>query len=108
MEKKEKLRQISNQLKLGYELVSQKKYSEAKDKLGPYVPIFHTKEKPNIRLMGNYCLAQFGSGDIDGFLHSYAELKDSNLMNPTEKELTMIRQIDELFTVSMEYLGRSE
>ncbi|MBU8908964.1 hypothetical protein [Desertibacillus haloalkaliphilus] len=102
----ENIRKLTEEIKAGYQLVKEKKFEEAKQKLEPYVQVLHSKEKPNVRLLVNYSIAQFGTGDFEGFLQSYTEIKELEATNCSEEQ--RIKQLDNFFHQVMDHLSKED
>ncbi|ARK31494.1 hypothetical protein [Halalkalibacter krulwichiae] len=106
MEKKEKLKEFALEMKEGFQLVKEKRDEEAIQKLQPFVELMRRSKAPNIRLFSAYSIAQIRTGDLDGFLQTYSEVKD---MEPRSDEETKYKmQLDGFFHDLMTELQKQE
>lgn len=106
VEKNEKLQAFAMEMKQGYTFVKEGKNEEAIKKLRPFVELMRTSGAPNIRLFVSYSIAQIRTGDIEGFLQTYAEIKEMDPKNTDEQSLK--NQIDGFFTDLMDELQKNE
>ncbi|WP_100404873.1 hypothetical protein [Bacillus solitudinis] len=104
MSRQEKLKELAKEMKEGYKLVKEKKDAEAIEKLRPFIILMRQSQAEQIRLFVYYSFAQFRTGDIDGFLETYENVKGMSPKNDEEKELK--NQIDDLFINIMEELKK--
>ncbi|CAM3829235.1 hypothetical protein [Alkalicoccus chagannorensis] len=86
----------------GYEAVHQKEYSRARQLLEPMVPMLHTENKPNAKLLCYTAIAQIGDKDAEAFLSTMEHLKPLTPKDNQEKKL--IERVDEMFQELMETL----
>ncbi|WP_227936806.1 hypothetical protein [Alkalihalobacillus deserti] len=106
MEKTEKLKVFAQEMKEGFQLVKEKRDEEAIKKLQPFIQLMRQSQAPHIRLFASYSLAQIRTGDLEGFLQTYSEVKE---MNPkTEEELKFKQQLDGFFNDLMEELQKED
>ncbi|GAE35430.1 hypothetical protein [Halalkalibacter akibai] len=104
MEKTEKLKVFAQEMKEGLQLVQEKQDHAAIKKLQPFVELMRQSQAPHIRLFSSYSLAQIRTGDLEGFLQTYSEVKE---MTPkTEEETKLKNQLDGFFTDLMEELQK--
>lgn len=104
MEKTEKLKAFAQEMKEGFELVKEKRDAEAINKLEPFIELMRRSKAPNIRLFASYSIAQIRTGDLEGFLQTYSEVKD--MAPKTEEEIKFKEQLDGFFNDLMEELQK--
>ncbi|MBB5174825.1 hypothetical protein [Texcoconibacillus texcoconensis] len=83
----ENLRELAQKLTTGYKKVQEGNYEQGKEILEPLMPIFHRSDQPNMTLLVHYGFAQVGTGNVEGFLETYAEVKEISPANKREAQL---------------------
>ncbi|MCM3716223.1 hypothetical protein [Halalkalibacter oceani] len=106
MDKTARLKAFAEEMKQGYQLVKEKKDKEAIQKLRPFIELMRQSEAPHIRLFVSYSIAQIRTGDLEGFLQTYEEVKG---MSPKSEEDEQLKsQLDGFFVDMMEELQKKE
>ncbi|MDT8859625.1 hypothetical protein N0O92_05210 [Alkalihalobacillus sp. MEB130] len=106
MEKTEKLKAFAQEMKEGFQLVKEKRDEEALKKLEPFVELMRRSEAPHIRLFSTYSIAQIRTGKLEGFLQTYAEVKEMEAK--TEEEAKLKEQLDGFFNELMVELQKED
>lgn len=106
MDKSVKLKAFAQDMKEGYQLVKEKRDAEAKEKLRPFIELMRKSGAPHIRLFVSFSIAQIRTGDLEGFLETYQEVKDMTPKNREEEKLK--EQLDGFFVNVMEELQKKE
>ncbi|MCL7748200.1 hypothetical protein [Halalkalibacter alkaliphilus] len=104
MEKTEKLKAFAQEMKEGFQLVKEKRDDEALNKLKPFVELMRRSSAPHIRLFSTYSIAQIRTGDLEGFLQTYAEVKEMEAKS--EEETKFKEQLDGFFNDLMAELQK--
>ncbi|GAE25267.1 hypothetical protein JCM9140_1249 [Halalkalibacter wakoensis JCM 9140] len=106
MEKTEKLKAFAKEMKEGFQLVKEKKDHEALKKLQPFVELMRRSGAPHIRLFATYSIAQIRTGELEGFLETYAEVKEMEAKS--DEELKLKEQLDGFFNDLMNELQKED
>ncbi|MFC0469327.1 hypothetical protein ACFFHM_01935 [Halalkalibacter kiskunsagensis] len=106
MEKNEKLKAFAKEMKEGFQLVNEKRDEEAKKKLQPFIELMRKSGAPHIRLFSTYSIAQIRTGELEGFMQTYAEVKEMKPKNEEEKKQK--QQLDRFFNDLMMELQKEE
>ena len=106
MDKSAKLKAFAQEMKEGYQLVKEKRDEEAKEKLRPFIELMRKSSAPHIRLFVSYSIAQVRTGEFEGFLQTYQEVKNMTAKNAEEEKLK--EQLDGFFQNLMEELEKEE
>ncbi|WP_062048015.1 hypothetical protein [Bacillus sp. JCM 19034] len=103
-QKATKLQAFAMEMKEGFTLLKDGQYEEALKKLKPFIELMKQGDAPHVRLFVSYGIAQFRTGDMEGFLETYANVKEMKANNEEEKRLKS--NLDQLFETMMNELDR--
>jgi hypothetical protein len=106
MQKTEKLKVFAQEMKDGLQLVKEKRDHEAIKKLQPFIELMRKSNAPQIRLFSSYSIAQIRTGDLEGFLQTYSEVKEMEAKTDDEKKYK--QQLDGFFENLMEELQKED
>lgn len=106
IDKEERLKAFAAEMKAGYQLVKEKRNDEAVKKLKPFITLMKQSDAPHIRLFVSYSIAQLRTGDVDGFLVTYGDIKEMKAKN--KEDILLKQQVDELFEELMEQFQNGE
>lgn len=97
------MKKMADRMVNGYKAVHNREYEKGKEELEPLMPMFHSEDNPNVKLLAYVSIAQLGTKDIDAFLSTYEEL---NKCTPNKVEEQKLKQrVDDMFDTLMESLN---
>ncbi|GEL06769.1 hypothetical protein [Salisediminibacterium halotolerans] len=99
----EAMKKMANRMIKGFNAVHDRDYEKGKEELEPLMPMFHSEDSPNVKLLAYISIAQLGTKDIDAFLATYEELNKFDPEKEEDKKLK--KRVDEMFETLMESLN---
>ncbi|WP_059103975.1 hypothetical protein [Shouchella shacheensis] len=100
------LRTFAEDMKQGFACVKKKQDHEAISKLKPFVELMEKSDTKHVRLFVYYAMAQFRTGDVDGFLQTYGKIQDVQMESAEEESLK--KQLDQWFVTLMKEMDQQE
>ncbi|GAE31219.1 hypothetical protein JCM9152_2674 [Halalkalibacter hemicellulosilyticusJCM 9152] len=101
-----KLQAFAMEMKKGFDLLQEGQYEEALRALKPFIELMRQGGAPHIRLFVSYGIAQFRTGDMEGFLETYGAVKEMKTKNDEEERLKS--NLDQLFETLMSELEKEQ
>jgi len=102
MDARKNLQSFAHDMTKGYRLIREKRDEEGLKKLQPFITLFLKMGTFDMRLFSSYCIAQFRTGDIEGFLQTYEYIQKNDVK--TDEERKVKAKLDRLFHEIMEQL----
>lgn len=103
-DKKQALQGFVKQMQTGIQLIKDNKYEEGMNQLKPYVALMEEANTYPIRMFAYYAMAQFKTGDIDGFIQTYEKIQSIDAVDEEDEKVKQI--IHQWFVALMDQMGK--